>query len=52
MRHISALTKHLTFQFIMEDASKSHVSFIYLSFKGPHTRTVLPSVLTARLITA
>jgi hypothetical protein len=51
MRHINALTKHLTFQFIMEDASKSNVLFIYLNFLRMYTLLTAEAPLTIHVTT-
>jgi len=51
MRHINALTKHLTFQFIMEDTSKCHVLFSYLSFQRMYTLLTAEAPLTFNVTT-
>jgi hypothetical protein len=51
MRHINALIKHLTFQFIMEDASKCYVLFIYVSFQRMYTLLTAEAPLTIHVTT-
>jgi len=51
MTHINAPTKHLTFQFVMDDASKYHVLFSYLSFQRMYTMLTAEAPLTIHVTT-